>query len=119
MQEFTAANYYAQRRTVASVILLGIVTILSPIAVLRDYDAPHIFPPPPGWESSVTIYLWAAQSGTGYILDEYNLRGGITNLHTLPFVIIALIFLVIQIAVGMRKMQVKYGVAIEIGFLLI
>ena len=119
MQEFTAANYYAQRRTIVSVILLGIVAIFSPFAVLRNYDAPHILPPPPGWEPSVTIYLWAAQFGIANIQDEYSLGGGVTNLHALLFVIMTLIYFVIQIAVSMRRMQAKYGVAIEIALFLI
>ncbi len=117
MQEFTAANYYAQRRTVVSVILLGVVAIFSPFAVLRNYDAPHILPPPPG--SSVTIFLWAARFGIANIQEEYSLGGGVTNLHAFLFVIMTLIYFVIQIAVSMRRMQAKYGVAIEIALFLI
>lgn len=119
MQEFTAANYYAQRRTIVSVILLGIVAIFAPFAVLRNYDAPHSLPLPPGSESSVAIFLWGARFGIANIQEEYSLGGGVTDLHALLFVIMTLIFFVIQIAVGMEKLQAKYGVAMEIGFFLI
>jgi len=119
VRDFTAANYYAQRRTIVSVILLGIVAIFSPFAVLRNYNAPHIYPPPPGWEPGVAIYLWAAQFSIANIQDEYSLGNGVTNLHALLFVIMTLIYFVIQIAVSMRIMQAKYGVAIEIGLFLI
>ena len=60
MQGFSADDHYAAQRTVVSVILLGIIAIFSPFAVLRNYNVPRIFPPPPGWEPSVMIYIWAA-----------------------------------------------------------
>jgi hypothetical protein len=100
------------------ILFLGIIAILSPFAILLNNVAPPYDPPPPGWDSWVMIYLWAARFSVGFIQDRYGF-GGVTNLHTIPFVIMTLIYLVIQIAVSMRKMQAKYGVAIEIVLFLI
>jgi len=110
VQESNTADYYALKRllgTYVAVILLGFVAIFSPFAVLRDNDAPLILPPPPGYEPSVMIYLW----GRGYIVAPPSLY------ISLPFALMTLIYIVIQIVVSMRKMQAKYGVAIGVALL--
>jgi hypothetical protein len=120
MQESSSTNFYDLQRLIAvivTVLLLGIVAFMSPFAMLLSNDPPPYYPPPPGWGSSVTIYLWAARFDVAPIRIEYSV-GGVTNFHSLPFLLMTLIYFAIQIAVGMRKMRGKHGAAIEIVLLL-
>jgi hypothetical protein len=122
MQDSTTDIPYDLQKLVGIVIpvlLLGFVAIISPFAVLRNNVGPPSYPPPPGWESSVTIYLWAARFSVAFIQGEYGLGGGVTNLHTIPFVIMTFIYIVIQIAVSDRKLRATSGMAIEILLFLI
>jgi hypothetical protein len=116
MQESAAINTNDLQRLVAiivTVFLLGIVAIMSPFAILQSNDPPPYYPPPPGWYSSYSVYLWFARYNVAFIRLEYSVES-VTNLHTLPFVIMTFIYFIIQIVVGLRKMEAKYGAAIEL-----
>ena len=122
MQESTTVESTDIQRLVRisiPILFLGIIAILSPFAILLNNVAPPYDPPPPGWDSWVMIYLWAARFSVGFIQDRYGLGGGVTNLHALLFVIMTISYLVIQITVSIRKIQIKYGVATEIVLFLI
>jgi hypothetical protein len=110
MQESATDIPYDMQKLVGIVIpvlLLGFVAIIAPFAFLQKNVEPPYYPPPPGWESSVLIYLW----GRGYSVAPPSLT------FSLPFALMTLVYFVIQIAVSIRKMQSKYGVAIGIALL--
>jgi len=116
MQEPPAAQPYEIREFIGIIIpilLLGFVAIASPFAVLQNNEPPPYYPPPPGWESSVTIYLWAARFPSAFIQTEYSV-GGVTNLHTIPFVIMAVLYSIIHIAVGLRKVPARSSAGIGV-----
>jgi hypothetical protein len=104
--------------TIPSLIVV-IVAMVTPFVILLRNGVPPSDPPPPGWDSSVAIYLWAANFSIGHIQDRYILGDGVTNLHALIFVAMTLIYVIIQSIVIGRKLQVKHGVVIEIVLLLI
>ena len=121
MQEAPVSNSPDMGRLIGifiPVVLLGLVTFASPIALLVTTEEPPPFPPP-GWESSVTIYLWAARFSIAQFQDVYGLEGGITNLHTAPFVIMTFLYFIIHVAVGVRRMPAKYGAIIDFILFLI
>lgn len=101
------------------VILLGFVAIFVPFAVLETTESPFYYPPPPGWHSSVTIYLWAARFELGFTVIEYGLGGGVTNLYTIPFAIMTVLYFIVHIGVGLRRIPARYGAGIDFGVLLI
>lgn len=99
-------------------LIVVIVAIVTPFVILFRNGVPPD-PPPPGWDSSVVIYLWAANFSIGHIQDRYILGDGVTNLHALIFVVMTLIYLIVQSTVIGRKLQAKYGLAIGIVLFLI
>ncbi|MFW9807173.1 MAG: hypothetical protein ACFFFK_10635 [Candidatus Thorarchaeota archaeon] len=99
-------------------ILLGFVAIFVPFVVLNNLNPPPYYPPPPGWESSVTIYLWAARFTSAFFQVEYGV-GGVTNLNTIPFVIMMALYFLIHIAVGLRKIPARYGAGIDVLILIV
>jgi hypothetical protein len=121
MQESPAAQPYEVRQFIGRIIpvlLLGFVAFVAPIAVLITTEEPPPFPSP-GWESSVTIYLWAARFTSAFIQTEYGLGGGVTNLHTIPFIIMTVLYCIIHIAVGLRKVPARSGAGIDVMVLII
>ncbi len=121
MQESPISYSYDKQRLIGIIIpllLLGFVAFASPIAVLVTTEEPPPFPPP-GWESSVTIYLWAARFTSAFIQTEYGLEGGITNFHTIPFVIMTMLYFIIHIAVGLRIVPARYGAGVAVIVLII
>jgi hypothetical protein len=121
MQGDSLSNSYDIQKLIGiiiPVVFFVLVTINTPIAVLVTTEEPPPFPPP-GWESSVTIYLWAARFSIAQIQEIYGLEGGITNLHTTPFVIMTVLYFVIHVAVGMRRMPARYGAIIDFILFLI
>jgi len=91
------------------VLFLGIIAILSPFAILLRNVAPPYDPPPPGWESSSSVFIWGRSFS---VAPPAVLIAG-------PFVGMTLIYVAIHIVVSMRKMPAKYGVVSEIILFLI
>ena len=122
MEESPVDNSYDMRRLIGIIIpvlLLGFVAISIPFAVLESNEPPPYYPPPPGWESTVTIYLWAARFSSVFIQIEYDLGGGVTHLHVIPFVIMTALYFLIHIAVGLRKVSARHGAGIDVIFLIV
>ncbi|NHI89823.1 MAG: hypothetical protein EAX87_09885 [Candidatus Thorarchaeota archaeon] len=122
MQEYRVANSYDRRGMIGIIIpilLLGFVAIFMPFAVLETTAPPPYYPPPPGWHSTVTIYLWAARFDVGFTVIEYGLGGGVTNFYTIPFVIMTLLYFIVHIGVGLRRMPARYGAGFDFVVLLI
>ncbi len=120
MQESPISDSYDKQRLIRIIIpvlLLGFVAFASPIAVLITTEEPPPFPLP-GWESSVTIYLWAARFTSAFIQTEYGFEGGVTNLHTIPFIIMTVLYFIIHIAVGLRRIPARYGAGIDVMVLI-
>jgi hypothetical protein len=122
VQESRVANSDDRRGVIGiiiAILLLGFVAIVTPFAVLETTASPPYYPPPPGWYSSVTIYLWAARFGVGFTLTEYGLGGGVTNLYTTPFVIMTVLYFIIHISVGLRRVPARYGAVIDFAVFVI
>lgn len=91
---------------VVPVFLLCFVSIFSPFAILnRNTPPPDLIPP--GWYSSVAIFLWGEN------------RAQPTLAIASLFVVMTLICIGILIAVSMRKMLANYGVVSEIVLFLV
>ena len=88
------------------VFLFIFVATRSPFAILRRIALPPD-PTPPGWYSSLAIFLWG----------EIGARP--TLLIASPFVIMTIIYVGIQVAVSMREFPAKYGVLSGIVLLVI
>ncbi|MFW9788587.1 MAG: hypothetical protein ACFFE2_10060 [Candidatus Thorarchaeota archaeon] len=122
MQESKVGNLGGISRLpgiIVPVILLGIVAIFSPIAYLETTETPPSDPPPPGWNTSVTIYLWVARFSSAYFQNMYGLGDGVTNLHTTPFIVLTIIYVIIHFVVNMRRMKPKYGAGLGVVLFLI
>ena len=122
MQESNMNDSHDLRKLIGIVIpglIVVIVAVVTPFVILLRNGVPPSDPPPPGWDSSVVIYLWAANFSIGHIQDRYILGDGVTNLHALIFVVMTLIYLIVQSTVIGRKLQAKYGLAIGIVLFLI
>lgn len=122
MQESRVANSYDWRgiiRIIIPILLLCFVAIFLPFAVLETAASPLYYPPPPGWHSSVTIYLWAARFDVGFTVIEYGLAGGVTNLYTIPFVIMTVLYFIVHIGVGLSRLPARYGAGIDFVVLMI
>jgi hypothetical protein len=98
---------------IIAILLLSFVAIFTPFAVLETTALPPYYPPPPGWYSSVTIYLWAVRFDVGHVQIEYTLAGGLTNLYTIPFVIMTVLYFIVHIGVGLRRIPARYGAGID------
>lgn len=104
---------------IIAILLLSFVAIFAPFTVLETTALSPYYPPPPGWYSSVTIYLWAVRFDVGHFQMGYTLAGGVTNLYTIPFVIMTVLYFIVHIGVGLRRLPARYGAGIDFVILMI
>jgi hypothetical protein len=115
-------NSYERQEIIGIIIpilLLGFIAIFMPFAVMETTAPPPYYPPPPGWHTTVTIYLWAARFDVGFTVIEYGLGGGVTNFYTIPFVIMTVLYFIVHIGVGLRRLSTRYGVGIDFAVFVI